>query len=105
MKIDFGKKFGGGAKIEISKLNWESKFYNGISTISSKANILNTYNTFLDNPDYIQQDLQRFLDVTSESLMQNVNTYLDPTKRVVLHVSPEPPKEESKEENKAESGD
>ena len=89
------------AKIEISKLNWESNFYNGISTISSKANILNTYNTFLDNPDYIQQDLQRFLDVTSESLMQNVNTYLDPTKRVVLHVSPEPPKEE----NKSESGD
>ena len=56
---------------------------------------MNTYNTFLDNPDYIQQDLQRFLDVTSESLMQNVNTYLDPSKRVVLHVSPEPPKEES----------
>jgi len=87
------------AKIEISKLNWESNFYNGISTISSKANILNTYNTFLDNPDYIQQDLQRFLDVTSESLMQNVNTYLDPSKRVVLHVSPEPPKEESETES------
>jgi zinc protease len=89
------------AKIDVAKLNWESSFYNGISTISSKANILNTYNTFLDNPDYIQQDLQRFLDVTSESLMENVNTYLDSSKRVVLHVSPEPPKEESGEDTES----
>ena len=85
------------ANIEIAKLNWESNFYDGISTISSKANILNTYNTFLDNPDYIQQDLQRFLDVTSESLMTNVNTYLDVSKRVVLHVSPETTEETTEE--------
>ena len=39
------------------------------------------------------------MDVTSESLMQNVNTYLDPSKRVVLHVSPEPPEEEGKTES------
>ena len=90
-------------QLEISKLNWEKQFYQGIQSISRKADILNTYNVHYGNPDLIQTDLERYLSVTPESIQETITTHLDPNKRVVLHINPAPKVEETtNQEEKAQ---
>ena len=75
-------------QIEIAKLGWEKMFYQGLQSISSKADRLNSYNTHFGDPDYVQKDLERYLAVTPESISNTINSYLLADKRVVLHVTP-----------------
>ncbi|MBM74322.1 MAG: peptidase M16 [Proteobacteria bacterium] len=84
-------------QISIAKDNWEARFYSGLQSIARKANQLNSYNILVGDPGYIEQDLQRYMDVTAQTLLQTTQTVLDPNRRVVLHVTPEP------EENDASS--
>ena len=87
--------------VEISKLNWEKRFYEGLQTISRKADVLNSYNTHLGDPGYVQKDLERYLEVTPDSIQSAINTHLH-DKRVVLHINP-PSEEATKEEASEES--
>jgi zinc protease len=87
--------------VEISKLNWEKRFYEGLQTISRKADVLNSYNTHLGDPGYVQKDLERYLEVTPDSIQTAINTHLH-DKRVVLHINP-PSEEATKEEASEES--
>ena len=75
-------------QVEISKLNWEKRFYQGLQTINRKADILNNYNVTVGDPGYVQQDLERYMSVTPESISTAVNSYLHMDKRVVLHTLP-----------------
>ena len=76
-------------EIEVAVLNWEAHFFDGLQTIASKANMLNSYNTFTGDPGFITQDLERYRSVTRESVTAALNTYLPADRRVVLHVTPE----------------
>ena len=44
----------------------------------------------MGRPDFIQEDLQRYLDVSPQGVHAAARATLLPGKRVVLHVVPEP---------------
>jgi zinc protease len=56
------------------------------------ADRLNTYNHHLGTPDYLQQDIQRYADVTPATVHTFVTTQLQNTARVVVHAVPGEPK-------------
>ena len=49
---------------------------------------LNEYNVFLEDPGFINEDLNRYLSVDKESIRAAAETYLQPEKRVVLSIVP-----------------
>ena len=77
------------AELDLARTSWEVNFYSGLRTISTKANQLSSYNTLVGRPDFLQEDLDRFLGVTPESAHQFARDVLVPDRRVVLHVTPE----------------
>ena len=83
-------------QISIAKNNWEVRFYSSLQSIARKANQLNSYNIIAGDPGYIEQDLQRYMDVTSQTLLDTTQKVLNPSQRVVLHVTPEPENKEEK---------
>lgn len=83
--------------VEISKLNWEKRFYEGLQSISRKADTLNSYNTHLGDPNFVQKDLERYLAVTPESIQQALDSHLHLDKRVVLHINPPSPESSADE--------
>ena len=86
--------------VEISKLNWEKRFYEGLQSISRKADALNSYNTHLGDPGFVQKDLERYLAVTPDSI-QALDTHLHLDKRVgFIKHSPESSADESSEVTK-----
>jgi zinc protease len=74
--------------VSIAKVNWEKRFYESLQTIANKADMLSSYNTMTGNPAFINDDLNRYLAVTPESVLTAATTYLQPDKRIVLHVTP-----------------
>lgn len=77
-------------EVELARTSWEVRFFEGLQSISGKANQLSSYNTLVGRPDFIQEDLQRYLDVSPQGVHAAARTTLLPGKRVVLHVVPEP---------------
>src|SRR5687767_7070229 len=55
------------------------------------ADRLNSYNHYLGNPDYLQQDIQRYRTVTASTLQTFARDQLAQTARVVMHVVPGEP--------------
>ena len=49
---------------------------------------LNEYNIFLDDPDYINKDLERYLSPDKESIRSVAERYLKPDERVILSIVP-----------------
>lgn len=52
------------------------------------ANLLNLYNLFLGDPDWLEHDLQRIRDCSILSTQETARTWLGPRQRAVLHVVP-----------------
>jgi zinc protease len=52
------------------------------------ADMLNSYNHFVGDPGYLQQDLGRYRVVTPQTVKSFVQEYLTPTSRVVVHGVP-----------------
>jgi zinc protease len=68
----------------------ESAFIYGMETVGGfggKSDQLNSYATFLDKPNYFQEDLQRYARVTPDDVKRAANVYLT-DKRLVLSVTP-----------------
>jgi zinc protease len=55
------------------------------------ADRLNSYNHYLKNPDYLQQDIQRYRAVNASTLQTFAQQQLAPSARVVMHVVPGQP--------------
>jgi zinc protease len=85
-------------EVSVAVLNWEARFFDGLQTISSKANMLNSYNTFTGDPGFITADLERYRGVTAASVSEALSTWLPADRRVVLHVTPEAATPEAGEE-------
>ncbi len=75
------------AEVDVAKVNYESRFYSSLRTISGKANQLNSYNTIVGDPGYIDEDLGRYLAVDADAVTSTATTWLTDN-RVVLHVVP-----------------
>lgn len=60
----------------------------GLQGVSSKGAKLAYYQTFTGNPNYIQQDLNRYKKVTKEDVMRVYNTYIKNKFAVILSIVP-----------------
>jgi zinc protease len=58
------------------KARTETNFYNGIASVLNKARQLASYNEYAGSPDFITQDIQNSLNVTSEDIWRVYNQYL-----------------------------
>jgi zinc protease len=71
---------------------YKASFLNRLASVLGKADILNTYNYFVGNPDFVQQDAARYERVTAADVQRVAKTYLGRPK-IVLTVVPEGKKE------------
>ena len=71
---------------------YKASFLNRLESVLGKAEVLNSYNYFVGNPDYVQQDAARYDRVTAADVQRVARTYLGRPK-IVLTVVPEGKKE------------
>ena len=79
-------------ELDRAKTKWESQYITGLERIGGfggKADQLNTYNTFLGDPNKFAADVERHRSVTAESLRESVAKWLDTPNRVVIRFHPE----------------
>jgi zinc protease len=67
---------------------YKASFLNRLASVLGKAEVLNSYNYFVGNPDYVQQDASRYDRVTAADVQRVARTYLGRPK-IVLTVVPE----------------
>ncbi len=75
-------------ELEQAKNSIEASFLNGLEFVDAKADRLNAYYYATGNPDYFQQDLDRYRRVTAADVSRVVRQYLL-TGRVTLSVVPQ----------------
>jgi zinc protease len=81
-----------------AKTKWEFQYVTGLERIGGfggKADLLNTYNTFLGDPDKFGADVERHRAVTVEDVRQTVEKWLDTPNRVLVRFHPEPSKRDA----------
>jgi zinc protease len=71
---------------------YKASFLNRLASVLGKAEVLNSYNYFVGNPDFVQQDAARYDRVTAADVQRVAKTYLGRPK-IVLTVVPEGKKE------------
>jgi len=71
---------------------YKASFLNRLASVLGKAEVLNSYNYFIGNPDYVQQDAARYDRVTAADVQRVAKTYLGRPK-IALTVVPEGKKE------------
>ncbi|MBJ92958.1 MAG: peptidase M16 [Rickettsiales bacterium] len=75
-------------ELERAKNNWRSSFYLRMEKVAGKAGMLQSYNHHTGNADYVATDLQRYLDVSSEGVIEWAKRILNPAHRVTVIVQP-----------------
>ncbi len=70
------------------KASRESNTINGLASVSGKVSQLAAYQYTFSNPNMINKDLQRYLDVTAEDVMRVFNEYIYKKPGVVLSYLP-----------------
>ncbi len=79
-------------EIESAKAKRELGYVDGLQRIGGfggKADIINTYNTYLGSPDHFAEDIARYRKVTQADVRSATAKYLDTTKRLVVSYEPE----------------
>jgi zinc protease len=80
------------AELSRAKTKWEFQYVTGLERIGGfggKADLLNTYNTFLGDPDKFAADVQRHRAATAENVRLAAAKWLDTRNRVVIRFHPE----------------
>jgi zinc protease len=75
-------------EIERARNTTRSYFLSGLQGVLGKSEMLNRYNYFIGNPDYVRQDAARYDAVTAADIQRVAREYLQKP-RVVLTVVPE----------------
>jgi zinc protease len=79
-------------ELDRAKARFEYGFITGLERIGGfggKADRLNMYNTFLGDPDYFDQDLARYRNVTPADVREAVGKYINNRNRVIVRFHPE----------------
>jgi zinc protease len=79
-------------ELQRAKNVYKSSFLNRVASVLGKAEVLNSYNYYKGNPDYVQQDAARYDRVTAADVQRVAKTYLGRPK-IVLTVVPQGQKE------------
>ncbi|MDN5202380.1 pitrilysin family protein [Fulvivirgaceae bacterium BMA10] len=72
--------------IQKFKSRYESQTINGLATVSGKVSQLAAYETFTGNPNFIQEEIKRYLDVTKEDVIRVYNKYIKGQPAVIQSV-------------------
>lgn len=79
-------------EIKAAKANYELNFYQSQATIQGKGETLQNYNMHRGTPDYIQDDLNRYLEADTTTVLESAKTVLSQP-RLELHYLPNSDKE------------
>ncbi len=74
--------------LDIIKTAQEVSFYENLQSALGKATQLGQYNTFTNDPDFINKDLKNIQGVTTADVMRVYNTYLKNKPHVALSIVP-----------------
>jgi zinc protease len=77
-------------EVEIGRLSYEVQFFGGLTSIQGKADLLNGYNIRTGDPGFLPKDLARYQAASAESVSASLRSTLDPKKRFILTIGPEP---------------
>jgi len=86
--VDFEANGVTDADIEKFKANYESNTINGLASVSGKVSQLASYETFRNDPNFIQKDLDRYLAVTKADVIRVFNKYIKGKPAVIQSVLP-----------------
>lgn len=80
------------SETEMEKLRnqFESQFISSNTTMASRANSLATYHTVLGNAGRINTEIERYMEVTREDILDVAQRYFTEENRVVLYYLPKP---------------
>jgi zinc protease len=79
------------AEVDRARNTFETRIIQGLENLGGfggVADLLNRYNHYLGDPNYLAQDLQRYRDSTPSTVRSFVQQQLAPTARVVVHGVP-----------------
>ncbi len=82
------KEFPSKREVERAVNQYESSFISRLERVGGKANQLNSYFTATGNPDYFNEDLNRYRAVDPDDISACAKTYLRDDGRVVLSIVP-----------------
>ena len=78
-------------EIERGRVQVEAQFMYRLQTVGGfggKSDQLNAYNVFLKDPGFFERDLERYHQVTAESLRAVTKRYLTSSNRIALSIVP-----------------
>jgi zinc protease len=78
-------------ELERARAQAEANFIYRLQTVGGfggKSDQLNAYNVFVNDPAYFDRDLERYRQVTRESIVRTASALLRPERRVALSVVP-----------------
>ena len=71
-----------------AKAQMEAGFVFGLQSVSGKVSQLASNQTFTGNPNYIEQDIARYANVTKEDVLRVYKTYLKGQNAVIMSIVP-----------------
>ncbi len=77
------------AEMEKLKNQFESQFVNTNTTMAARANSLATYHTIFNDAGRINTEIENYMSVTRENILDVAQRYFIPENRVVLYYLPE----------------
>lgn len=75
-------------ELKRAKNGYEMAFAEGLQSIPHRARLLNTYQSELGDPGYVQRDLDRYRKATAQDLLSTAKRVLQPNAFVVLDIVP-----------------
>jgi zinc protease len=76
-------------ELDRAKNVYEMEFVERLQALPERAVLLNTYQTELGDPGYVQRDLERYRHAKAKDLFDYANKVLSPDKVVVLTIAPQ----------------
>ena len=70
------------------KASYESQLINSLNTVKGKAEQIGNFDIYTGNPNYLQKEYERYMNVTKEDIMRVYNTYIKNKPAVILSVYP-----------------
>jgi len=75
-------------ELKRARNGYEMAFADGLQSIPHRARLLNTYQSALGDPGYVQRDLDRYRNATAQDLLNTAKRVLQPNAFIVLDVVP-----------------
>jgi zinc protease len=77
-------------EVERVRNAWQKSFFQRLEGVQGRGGMLQMYNQYRGDAGYVSKDLQRYLDVTAESITEWAGKTLVPDHRVRVVVNPKP---------------